>query len=276
MAKEKKEKAPKPKKEKKEKKPKVKKEKPPKPKKEKKPKVKKEKPPRPKKEKKVKARTKAAADGGGTGGEEEEEKKGFGKKKLLLILLPVVVAVAATAVFLIPQVLGTIGGDREADGDAPSEAGETAPPEDGEPEESAPPAGDGETEGDTSQSGAAGGAVSGSGEVHTGMTTAQVVGYVEGLSPAVLGLEGTDMSEYEVYASDSVVLIDGRVCTQVRVYDDSSVGTNEIKGIFFLSRDSARILYRYDSDTDSVYQMEVGSARYDESSGTVTLTEAES
>ena len=269
--KEKKEKAPKPTKEKK---PKVKKEKAPKPKK--------EKAPKPKKEKAPKAKTKAAK-GGAEGGEAEEGSGG--KKKLLLILLPVVVAVAVTAAFLLPNVLGGISGGAEgSEGDLGeteknsqaesgepedgSAAGDSEP--DGEPEDAA-----GETAGETAV-GAADGTSSGdadAGEIHTGMTTAQVVGYVESLPPASLGLKGDNMSEYEVYASDSIVLVDGRVCTQVRVYDDSAVGTNEVKGIFFLSRDSARLLYRYDPETDSVYQMEVGSARYDASSGTVTLTE---
>ena len=265
---------------KKEKTPKVKKEKAPKPKKEKKPKVKKEKAPKPKKEKAPKPKkekapkTKTKAAKGGAEGEEAEE-EGGGKKKLLLILLPVVVAVAVTAAFLVPKVLGGIGGNAEETGDDPGEPETSSQAESGEPE------GDSAAENGEPEDGADGEAEAASsgdaddGEIHTGMTTAQVVGYVESLSPAVLGLEGKDMSEYEVYASDSIVLVDGRVCTQVRVYDDSSVGTNEVQGIFFLSRDSQHILYRYDPETDSVYEMSVNSARYDASSGTVTLTEGE-
>ena len=269
--KEKKEKAPKPKKEKK---PKVKKEKAPKPKKEKKPKVKKEKPPKPKKEKAPKAKTKAAE--GGAEGEEAEEGSG-GKKKLLLILLPVVVAVAVTAAFLLPNVLGGIGGNAEETGDDPGKPETSSRTESGEPEgdpaaeNGAPEDGaDGETDGEADAAPSGG---TDDGEIHTGMTTAQVVGYVESLPPASLGLKGDNMSEYDVYASDSIVLVDGRICTQVRVYDDSGVGTNEVQGVFFLSRDGERLLYRYDPETDSVYQMEIDSARYDASSGTVTLTE---
>ena len=237
-------------------------------KKEKTPKVKKEKAPKPKKETTVKEKTTAAAKGGGDGAEEE---KSGGKKKLLLILLPVVVAVAVTAAFLLPKVLGSIRGDTEG-----VEVEKVSQAESGEPEEGEPSAGEGEpADGPDETDGEAEELSSGEPddrEIHTGMTTAQVVGYVEGLSPTVLGLEGKDMSEYEVYASDSIVLVDGRVCTQVRVYDDSSVGTNEVQGIFFLSRDSQRILYRYDSETDSVSEVSLRPAQYDAASGTVTLT----
>ena len=255
----------KPPKVKKEKPPKVKKEKPPKVKKEKPPKVKKEKPPKVKKEKPPRKKKKAEAAEGAEGEEGEEGgKKGGGKKKLLLILLPAVLVVAAAAVFLGTRLLG---GNKEPKDDPPEEgvSEEAETPEEGE--ENAEEGGE-ETEAAPEPTEPL--------QITTRMTTSEVVSYIEHLSPEVLGLEGEDMSEYELFASESIILVDGRTCTQVRVYGDGPAGTNEIKGIYFLSRDGKRLLYRLDEETNTVVQINTKNARIDEEAGTVTLTESDS
>ena len=253
----------KPPKVKKEKPPKVKKEKPPKVKKEKPPKVKKEKPPKVKKEKPPRKQKKKKGGEEGAEGEEEEQGSGGGKKKLLLILLPAVLVVAAAAVFLGTRLLG---GGKDPGDDPPEESVSDeaeVPPEEGEDGEGAE---DGEeTEPEPTQSL----------QITTRMTTAEVVSYIEHLSPSVLGLEGDSMDDYELFASESIILVDGRTCTQVRVYGDGPAGTNEIKGIYFLSRDGKRYLYRYDEETNTVEQLDTGNARIDEKAGTVILTDTD-
>ena len=58
------------------------------------------------------------------------------------------------------------------------------------------------------------------------------------------------MSGYEILVAESIVLIDGRYCTEVKIYShDGPAGTYDIEGIYYLSRDSRRLLYRYNAET---------------------------
>lgn len=271
--KEKKEKPPKVKKEKppkvkKEKPPKVKKEKPPKVKKEKPPKVKKEKPPKVKKEKKKK-NVPEGAEG------EEEGGGGGGKKKLLLILLPVLLVVAAGAVFLVTRVLGRMP-DPPQDGDetvatdeaGEEEAGDAEDAGDGEDGEGADAEGGEETEGEEPPAPAPTEYL----EIRTTMTTSDVVNFFRRIPPERLGLSGDSMDDYEIFPSDSIVRVDGHICSRVIVYsDDGTAGTNEVVGTFFLSRDFRRLLYRYDAETGTVTQIDTSAYTVHEDTGTVTL-----
>lgn len=237
----KKEKKPKPKKEKKVKEKKVKEKKPPKVKKPKAPKPKKEKKPKPKKEKKSKkapATAVAAADG-----ETPEESGGrSGIQKMLLIALPVLIVLAGGGAFLMTRVFQRMpsGEPETSPGGEAVELEEVEPP----PEEIELPL------------------VEQPVEIRTSMTTAEVVSYVRGLPAVALGLDPDEMSSYEMYASESVVPIDGVLCSQVRVYSkDANAGTNEIEGIFYLSRGGQRKLYRYDEETDTVTEVSLSGVR---------------
>ncbi|MBQ9413093.1 MAG: hypothetical protein IJU29_08375 [Oscillospiraceae bacterium] len=245
---------------KKEKPPKVKKEKPPKVKKEKPPKVKKEKPP---KVKKQGGKKKGPDIGNGqvenllTGEMEGGEKKKGGKKKLLLILIPIVVLAAAGGVLVFtgvldrdsdveePEIVDTAetepsgeGGEGGGEGEGVGEPGEPEEPE--EPEEPASTPGRYLT------------------DIQTNMTTADIVTYMNGLSPEVLGLEGTDMTAYEVYPSEGVTLVDGLTCSRVQVYSrGEQSGTNDVEGVYYITRSGARRLYRYDVETGLVTEVEL-------------------
>lgn len=234
MAKKEKEKKEKPKKEKKppkEKKPKEKK--PPKPKKVKPPKPKKEKAP-----KKKKAKGAEDADGG---------KKGGKKKLLLLIILVLVVAAAAVAaVFTLRAIRG--GGDQAleasegevSEGEAEGEEGEAS----GEPGEDA--------EDQTPEPTAAPDPI----RITTAMTTAETLEYIRRFTPASLGLSGQSMDDYEIYASENIVLVDGYTCTELSVYSkDDSAGTNDIEGWYLLSRGSDHKLFSLDKETGQLTEI---------------------
>ena len=259
----------KPKKEKKAKPKKEKKAKPAKPKKEKKAKPKKEKkakPPKPKKEKKAKPpkpkKEKKAKKGKGSDGEEEE---GKGSKKKLLILLIGIVVLLGVAAFLVikvfklfPALLPEDGEPTESsepgelDGEGPDEPVITG--EDGEPiiVETPSPEGDEGPEDPESEPTP----TPASGAIHTSITNAQVMEFIESLSPSMLGLDGADMKDYEMFVSEDIVPIDGMYCTQVRVYSkDPAAGTNDIEGIYFVSRGNSRHLYRYDEFTETVTEI---------------------
>ena len=51
-----------------------------------------------------------------------------------------------------------------------------------------------------------------------GMTMEEALDYVRGLPPALLGLEGSSMEDYRIYALDGMALIDGIPCIPVGVY----------------------------------------------------------
>lgn len=90
-----------------------------------------------------------------------------------------------------------------------------------------------------------------------GMTSDQMIDYMQSLNPAVLGLEGTNMEGYDLLMQDGSVLIDGNPCVRINVYStDSQTGTNEIGGNYFLSLDGSH-LYRLDVASNSVEELEV-------------------
>jgi len=69
----------------------------------------------------------------------------------------------------------------------------------------------------------------------TSMT--EQVEFFNKLNPEKLGLAGTDMNDYAVYAQQGWVLVDGISCRQIMVYSSGSDGTNVYMGTFFLSSD---------------------------------------
>ena len=77
------------------------------------------------------------------------------------------------------------------------------------------------------------------------------------LSPAVLGLEGASMDEYEVYAINGTILVDEYACLQINVYSkDNPQGTNEPCGMYLVSSDETHI-YRLDKQAGTVTELNI-------------------
>ena len=73
-----------------------------------------------------------------------------------------------------------------------------------------------------------------------------------GCRPPLLGLEGSSMEDYRIYALDGMALIDGIPCIPVGVYRTAeNTDTNVVEGSFFLASDQSCI-YRLDTDTGTV------------------------
>lgn len=75
------------------------------------------------------------------------------------------------------------------------------------------------------------------------MTVDETISNFKRLDPAVLGLQGEDMSEYDVYPSEKAVPVDGIPCLKIIVYYETDVGTNQPEGTFLMARDGTA-LYR--------------------------------
>ena len=88
-----------------------------------------------------------------------------------------------------------------------------------------------------------------------GMTMEEALDYVRGLPPSLLGLEGSSMEDYRIYALDGKALINGIPCIPVSVYRTAEdTDTNVVEGSFFLSSDQSRI-YRLDTATGTVEEV---------------------
>ena len=77
------------------------------------------------------------------------------------------------------------------------------------------------------------------------------MGYLEGLSPELLGLPGASMSEYEIYSAEQMVPVNGITCAKLSVYSRGTSDTNTFQGVFLLARDGTR-LYRLENETEVV------------------------
>lgn len=77
--------------------------------------------------------------------------------------------------------------------------------------------------------------------------------YLESLSPARLGLEGESMDEYEVFTFDGAVIVDGRACVRMNVYNFEQ--SNEFMGCYLMSLDG-RHLYRMDMTTQEITEID--------------------
>ncbi len=83
----------------------------------------------------------------------------------------------------------------------------------------------------------------------------ETLAYVEGLSPSDLGLEGGSMDEYEVFAQDSVVLVNGLRCFQLDIYSQGGEqGGSALAGSFLMSYSGQ--LYRLDRLTNEIQRLE--------------------
>ncbi len=89
----------------------------------------------------------------------------------------------------------------------------------------------------------------------SGMSAAEVVTFFEGLSPDALGLNGNDMSDYNVYYMDGKVMINGEACMRVRIYQHNPVAeTNIFIGTFLVSGNQAHI-FKHNPQSDKMEQL---------------------
>lgn len=76
---------------------------------------------------------------------------------------------------------------------------------------------------------------------------------LESMTPAELGLEGESMDEYEVFTFDGAVVVDGRACVRMNVYNFEQ--SNEFMGCYLMSLDG-RHLYRMDTATQEITELD--------------------
>lgn len=88
------------------------------------------------------------------------------------------------------------------------------------------------------------------------MTLMEAMDFVNSLDPADLGLSGSSMEEYTIYAMDGAVMIDNIPCMHLNVYDDNATGTNVVAGQYFMSSDGQHI-YLLHPDTNTVEELDV-------------------
>ncbi|HIY21899.1 MAG TPA: hypothetical protein H9841_08370 [Candidatus Flavonifractor merdigallinarum] len=83
-----------------------------------------------------------------------------------------------------------------------------------------------------------------------GLTTEEAVQAIENSSTQVLGLPGTSMSEYLVYARDGYVMVDDQACFVMDIYDQK----HAIQETCLLTLDGKK-LYRLDRATQQVTEL---------------------
>lgn len=90
-----------------------------------------------------------------------------------------------------------------------------------------------------------------------GSTLSEKLEHFESLPPSVLGLEGSSMDEYEIYATNGTVIVDDYVCLQLNVYSKQNpVETNDPCGVYLMSSDELH-LYRLDRQTGEVTELDI-------------------
>jgi hypothetical protein len=87
------------------------------------------------------------------------------------------------------------------------------------------------------------------------LTLINAAAYLQSFQPAQLGLTGSSMAEYQIYALDGAVFVDGSPCLHLkvcRVADPDSA--NEISGDFLITGDK-RHLYSLDEAAGTVEEL---------------------
>lgn len=87
------------------------------------------------------------------------------------------------------------------------------------------------------------------------MTVDEAISHFKGLDPAALGLEGEDMSGYELYPTEKAVPVDGLPCLKITVYGESEAGTNQPVGTFLMARDGTAV---YRLEDGQVTKLDIG------------------
>lgn len=76
------------------------------------------------------------------------------------------------------------------------------------------------------------------------------------MEPGELGLEGTSMSDYEVFPQSGTELVNGVTCIRLDVYNGSSgPRPYEFEGSYLMSIDGAH-LYRLDPVTNQLEELD--------------------
>jgi hypothetical protein len=89
------------------------------------------------------------------------------------------------------------------------------------------------------------------------ITLAEALDYIKTLAPSQLGLDGTSMSEYEVYALDGSATVDGRPCLRLKVCSTNNASkTNLPVGTYLLTGDK-RHLYSLDEVNRKVTEIKI-------------------
>lgn len=89
------------------------------------------------------------------------------------------------------------------------------------------------------------------------MTMSEAVDYLYTLDPSVLGLSGTSMDSYRIYALDGAVMVNNQLCMRLNIYSrEGPEQTNEVAGIYLLTRDGAH-LYQLDEAAGTVTEVKL-------------------
>lgn len=193
---------------------------------------------------------------------------------MILIILPVLLIAAGAAFFFLrirPMMQAKNQAETEeasgaaSDGAAEDEAEAAA--EDGSEEEGAEeeaPDGEDEESGSDGAAASDGAAPSGGGggiRVEQAVTTGEAVSYFRSLSPSSLGLEGDNMDSYEILPSEGMIMVDGLMCTEITVYNNTGrAGTNDILGKYLMTRSGVRRVFKLNEWEKTVEEISIAMA----------------
>lgn len=89
------------------------------------------------------------------------------------------------------------------------------------------------------------------------MSMSEAVDYLYSLEPSVLGLSGTSMDTYRIYALDGAVMVNNQPCMRLSIYSrEGPEQTNEVAGIYLLTRDGTH-LYQLDEAAGTVTEVKL-------------------
>lgn len=89
------------------------------------------------------------------------------------------------------------------------------------------------------------------------MSMSEAVDYLYTLDPSVLGLSGTSMDSYRIYALDGAVMVNNQLCMRLNIYSrEGPEQTNEVAGIYLLTRDGTH-LYQLDEAAGTVKEVKL-------------------
>jgi hypothetical protein len=72
----------------------------------------------------------------------------------------------------------------------------------------------------------------------SGMTLSSAMDYMKSLTPSDIGLDGSSMDEYQIYALDGIIMVDGNACLHLKVYSTNNPEkTNHLEGNYLLTGD---------------------------------------
>ena len=83
------------------------------------------------------------------------------------------------------------------------------------------------------------------------LTVSEAIQRLKSCTPALLGLSGASMEEYEVYAEEGLVLVDSSPCLQLNVYSSTP---RQYRGCYLMTVDGAH-LYQLDRDASQVTEL---------------------